>query len=84
MESNNLDLKPRTPTKIAIQFFQGAACGLTLIIAFLLYFWRFSAGISTVQIVVSVLFVVTCGILSAVWGTKALTWLSKMLESSPI
>jgi hypothetical protein len=68
MESDRLDLNPRTPAKIAIQFLLGAACGLAVIIAFLLHFWVFSAGISTVQIFISVLFIVTCGILSVVWG----------------
>jgi hypothetical protein len=66
MESDNLDLTPRTPAKIIIQFFLGAACGLALVMAFLLYFWGFSTGISAVQIVVSVLFVATCGTLSAI------------------
>jgi hypothetical protein len=84
MESDNLDRNPRTPAKIAIHFLLGAACGLALVIAFVSYFWVFSAGISTVQIVVSVLFVSSCGILSAIWGAKALAWLGKMLESSPI
>lgn len=84
MESDNLDLNPRTPVKIAVQFLLGAACGLALVIAFMRYSWVFSAGINTIQIFVSVLFVASCGILSAMWGAKALAWLSKMLESSPI
>jgi uncharacterized protein YacL len=84
MESDNLDLNPRTPAKIAVQFLLGAACGLALVVAFMRYFWVFSAGISILQIVVSVLVVATCGTLSAMWGDKALAWLSKMLESSPV
>jgi hypothetical protein len=84
VESDLLDSKLSAPTKIAIQFFQGAACGLAVVIAFLLHFWFFSAGITTVQIVMSVLFVATCGVLSAMWGTKALAWLLKMVESTPV
>jgi hypothetical protein len=84
MESDNLDLKPRTAIKIATHFFLGAACGLALVIAFVRFFWVFSTGVSTIQIVASVLFVASCGILSAVWGGMALAWLSKMLESSPV
>jgi hypothetical protein len=84
MESNNLDLNPRIPAKIAIHFLLGAACGLALVVAFVRFSWVFSTGISTTQIFVSVLFVATCGTLSATWGNKALAWLGKMLESSPV
>jgi uncharacterized membrane protein YoaK (UPF0700 family) len=34
MESDNFDLKPRIPIKIATHFFLGAVCGLALVIAF--------------------------------------------------
>jgi hypothetical protein len=84
MESDFLDSKLSAPISIAIQFFQGAACGLAIVIAFLMHFWFFSTGISTVQIVMSVLFVATCGTLSAIWGKKALSWLLKMVESTPV
>jgi hypothetical protein len=79
MESDNLDLNPRTPAKVAVHFLLGAAFGLALTIAFVSYFWVFSAGISPVQIIVSVLFVASCETISAIWGAKALAWLSKML-----
>jgi hypothetical protein len=84
MESDRLDLKPRTPIKVAAHFLIGAACGLAIAIAFLRFFWVFSTGISTVQIVVSVLFAATCGTVSAIWGNQALAWLSKMMESTPV
>lgn len=84
MESDNLDLNPRTLAKIAIQFLLGAACGLALMVAFARFFWVFSAGISTAQIIVSVLLTIACGTISAIWGSKALAWLSKMLESTPV
>jgi peptidoglycan/LPS O-acetylase OafA/YrhL len=84
MESNNLDLNPRIPAKIAIHFLLGAACGLALVVAFVRFSWVFSTDISTIQIFATVLFVVACGILSATLGNKALAWLGKMLESSPV
>ena len=83
MESDNLDSKLRTTTKITIQFFKGAAFGLFLVLVPFSYFWYFTPGINIVQIVVSVMFVATCGTLSAIWGTKILGGLLKMLESVP-
>jgi hypothetical protein len=35
MESDRLDLKPRTPIKVAAHFLIGAACGLAIAIVFL-------------------------------------------------
>lgn len=83
MESENLDPKLRTPIKIASQFLQGTGFGLFLVLIPFSYFWFFTPGINTIQIVVSVIFVATCGTLSAIWGSKILDGLLKMLESDP-
>jgi hypothetical protein len=84
MEPNNIDLKPRTPIKIAIQFIIGAVFGLVFIYTFFARFWVFTSGTNTVQIIVSVLAVLTCGTISAAWGDKGLDWLLTVFQSESI
>jgi hypothetical protein len=79
MEPNNP--KPRTPTKIAIQFFIGAGFGLIFAHTLFARFWVFTTGIDSVQTVVSVLVVSTCGTISAAWGEKGLNWLLTVFQS---
>jgi predicted membrane channel-forming protein YqfA (hemolysin III family) len=84
MEPNDLNLKPRTPIKIAIQFLIGAVLGIIFIYTFFARFWVFTAGVDTVQIIISVLAILTCGTISAVWGEKGLNWLSTAFQSESI
>jgi hypothetical protein len=84
MEPNHLDLKPRTPIKIAVQFLIGAVLGGIFIYTFFARFWVFTSGTNTVQIVVSVLAILICGTISAVWGDKGLNWLSTAFQSESI
>jgi hypothetical protein len=84
MEPNHLDLKPRTPIKIAIQFLISAVLGIIFIYTFFARFWVFTAGTNPVQIVVSVIAILTCGTISAVWGEKGLNWLSTAFQSESV
>ena len=84
MEPNNLDLKPRTPIKIAVQFIIGTVLGGIFIYTFFARFWVFTPGTNSVQIIVSVLAILTCGTISAVWGGKGLDWLSTVFQSESI
>jgi predicted membrane channel-forming protein YqfA (hemolysin III family) len=84
MEPDNLDLKPRRPIKIAIQFLIGAVFGLIFIYTFFARFWVFTPGANPIQIIVLVLAVLTCGTISAVWGDKGLNWLSTAFQSESI
>jgi hypothetical protein len=84
MEPNYLDLKPRTPIKIAVQFFIGAVFGGLFIYTFFARFWVFTSGTNTVQIIVSVLAVLTCGTISAAWGDKGLDLLLTAFQSESI
>jgi hypothetical protein len=84
MEPNHLDLKPRTPVRIAIQFFIGAVLGIIFIYTFFARFRMFSPGANSVQIIVSVLAILICGTISAIWGEKGLNWLSTAFQSESI
>jgi hypothetical protein len=84
MEPNHLDLKPRTPIKIAAKFLVGAVFGGLFIYTFFARFWVFSPGANPVQIIVSVLAILTCGTISAIWGEKGLDWLSTAFQSESI
>jgi hypothetical protein len=84
MEPNPIDLKPRTPIKIAIQFLIGAIFGGIFIYTFFARFWEFTPGTNPVQITVSVLAILTCGTISVVWGEKGLNWLSTAFQSGSI
>jgi hypothetical protein len=84
MEPNDLNLKPRTPIKIAIQFLIGAILGGLFIYTFFARFWVFTAGANPVQVIISVLAILTCGTISAVWGEKGLNWLSTAFQSESI
>jgi hypothetical protein len=84
MEPNHLDLQPRTPIKIAVQFLIGAVLGGLFIYTFFTRFWVFTPGTNPIQIVVSVLAILTCGTISAVWGEKGLNWLSTAFQSESI
>jgi hypothetical protein len=79
--TNELDLKPRILTKIVIQFFIGAMLGLVFIYTLFAFFWKFTSGVSPVQIIVSVLAILTCGTISAVWGDKGINWLLTVFQS---
>jgi hypothetical protein len=81
MEPNHLDLKPRTPTKIAVQFLIGAVFGLIFVYTTFALFWKFTPDANPVQIGVSVLVVLTCGTISAVWGDKGIDWLLAIFQS---
>jgi anaerobic C4-dicarboxylate transporter len=84
MEPNHLDLKPRTSTKIVVQFLIGAVFGGIFIYTFFARFWVFTPGTNPVQIIVSVLAVLTCGTISAVWGGKGLDWLLTAFQSESV
>jgi hypothetical protein len=84
MEPNNIDLKPRTPIKIAVQFLIGVVLGGIFIYTFFARFWVFTSGTNTVQITVSVLAILTCGTISAAWGDKGLDWLLTAFQSESI
>jgi hypothetical protein len=84
MEPNHLDLKPRTPIKIAVQFLIGVVLGGIFIYTFFARFWVFTSGINTVQIIVSVLSILTCGTISAAWGERGLDWLLTAFQSESI
>jgi hypothetical protein len=84
MEPNHLDLKPRTPMKIVVQFLIGAVLGGIFIYTFFARFWVFTSGTNTVQITVSVLAILTSGTISAAWGDKGLNWLLTAFQSESI
>lgn len=84
MEPNDLNLKPRTPIKITIQFLIGAVLGGIFIYTFFARFWVFTSATNTVQIIVSVLAILTCGTISAAWGDKGLNWLLTAFQSESI
>jgi hypothetical protein len=80
MDSNDIDIKATIIAKTVLRFLLGAVCGLIFVGKFIMGYFSFDSDISTVQIVVSVLFPATCGILSARWGNEALPWLGKLSD----
>jgi hypothetical protein len=84
MEPNDLNLKPRTPIKIAIQFLIGAVLGGLFIYTFFARFWVFTPSANPIQVIISVLAILTCGTISAVWGEKGLNCLSTAFQSESI
>jgi hypothetical protein len=75
MESPNPVRQILTVAKIVIKFLLGAAIGLLLVVIIYSNFQFSIPVLVTIQMICSCLFVIICGVFSAIWGSKFLTTL---------
>jgi ABC-type dipeptide/oligopeptide/nickel transport system permease subunit len=80
MTSRDTDSKQASVTKVIYRFLGGAALGAFLVAIPILY--GSSIDLSLVQVGIASVLVISCGLLSSVWGEKFVEIVMRMLDGA--
>jgi hypothetical protein len=80
MTSKDTDSKQASVTKVIYRFLGGAALGAFVVAIPILY--GSSIDLNLVQVVVASVLVISCGLLSSVWGEKFVDIVMRMLDGT--
>jgi hypothetical protein len=82
MNSKNNDSKQPSLTQVIYRFLGGAALGNFVVIIFISY--GSSIDLNLVQVSVASLLVITCGLLSSIWGEKFIDTVTRILNGASL
>lgn len=80
MTSKDTDSKQASVTKVIYRFLGGAALGAFLVAIPILY--GSSIDLSLVQVGIASVLVISCGLLSSIWGEKFVDMVMRMLDGT--
>jgi ABC-type antimicrobial peptide transport system permease subunit len=80
MNTEDSDLKLRSSAKVIYRFLGGAALGAFVVIIPISY--GSSIDLNLIQISIALLLMVSCGLLSSVWGEKFIDTVMRVLNFS--
>lgn len=80
MTAKDTDSKQASITKVIYRFLGGAALGAFLVAIPILY--GSSIDLSLVQVGIASLLVISCGLLSGIWGEKFVDMVMRMLDGT--
>ncbi|MCM0594182.1 MAG: hypothetical protein HEQ35_04905 [Gloeotrichia echinulata IR180] len=79
MTSENTDLKLRSRAKLIYRFLGGAALGAFVVSIPISY--GSSIDLNLVQVGIASLLIISCGLLSSIWGEKFIDAVTRVLNS---
>ncbi|HAG85021.1 MAG TPA: hypothetical protein DCL61_28695 [Cyanobacteria bacterium UBA12227] len=80
MTSDNTDSNQRSLIKVIYRFLGGAVLGILVLLIPVTY--GASNNFGLVQVGVAFVFIISCGLLSIVWGGKFIDTVTRMLNST--